>query len=43
MKLFGAKAGSTAVFRKSRFQIIIKHVGDFVFQEEGMPNIGRAG
>ena len=31
MKLFRAKAGSVAISGKCSFQVIIKHVGDFVF------------
>ncbi len=40
MELFGVKAGSAVILGKSRFQIVIKHVGDFIFQEERVPNIG---
>jgi hypothetical protein len=39
MKFFGAEASSPAISGKFCFQIIIKHVGDFVFQEERMPDI----
>jgi hypothetical protein len=40
VKLFEAKAGSPAIPGESRFQIVVKHIGDFVFQENGMSNIG---
>jgi hypothetical protein len=39
VKLFRAEAGSAAISGKTRLQIVIEHIGDFVFQILRMPYI----